>query len=107
MRVSPVGFAYDTLDDVMQQAERTAAVTHNHPEGIRGAQATAVAIYLARTGNDQQAIRQHLVDVFGYGLSTPLNAIRETYEFDVSSSKAAGAIGRAGSAPAAIIRRPL
>lgn len=54
MRVSPVGFAYDTLDDVMQQGERTAAVTHNHPEGIRGAQATAVAIYLARTrgGND-------------------------------------------------------
>ena len=94
MRVSPVGFAYDTLDDVMQQAERTAAVTHNHPEGIRGAQATAVAIYLARTGNDQQAIRQHLVDVFGYGLSTPLNAIRETYEFDVSCQ---------GSVPQAIV----
>jgi ADP-ribosylglycohydrolase len=60
MRVSPVGFACDTLDDVMQQAERTAAATHNHPEGIRGAQATAVAIYLARTGSDKLAIRQHL-----------------------------------------------
>ncbi len=94
MRVSPVGFAYDTLDDVMQQAERTAAVTHNHPEGIRGAQATAVAIYLARTGSDKQAIRQHLVDVFGYDLSTPLNAIRETYEFDVSCQ---------GSVPQAIV----
>ena len=56
MRVSSVGFAYDGLEDVMQQAERTAAVTHNHPEGIRGAQATAVAIYLARTGSDKQAI---------------------------------------------------
>lgn len=94
MRVSPVGFAYDTLDDVMQQAERTAAVTHNHSEGIRGAQATAVAIYLARTGSDKQAIRQHLVDVFGYDLSAPLNAIRETYEFDVSCQ---------GSVPQAIV----
>jgi len=94
MRVSPVGFAYDTLDDVMKQAERTAAVTHNHPEGIRGAQATAVAIYLARTGRDKQAIREHLVDVFGYDLSTPLNAIRETYEFDVSCQ---------GSVPQAIV----
>jgi ADP-ribosylglycohydrolase len=84
MRVSPVGFAYDDLDDVMHHAERTAAATHNHPEGIRGAQATAVAIYLARTGSDKSTIRQHLVDVFGYDLSTPLNAIREHYEFDVS-----------------------
>ncbi|MCY2994412.1 MAG: ADP-ribosylglycohydrolase family protein [Planctomycetota bacterium] len=84
MRVSSVGFAYDGLDDVMQHAERTAAVTHSHPEGIRGAQATAVAIYLARTGSDKQAIRRHLVEVFGYELSTPLDAIRETYEFDIS-----------------------
>jgi ADP-ribosylglycohydrolase len=94
MRVSPVGFAYDTLDDVMQHAERTAAVTHNHPEGIRGAQATAVAVYLARTGSDKQAIRQHIVDVFGYDLSTPLDEIRETYEFDVSCQ---------GSVPQSII----
>lgn len=84
MRVSPVGFAYDTLDDVMQHAERTAAVTHNHPEGIRGAQATAAAIYLARAGNDKQAIRQQLEALFGYDLSTRLSDIRETYEFDVS-----------------------
>lgn len=94
MRVSPVGFAYDTLDDVMQHAGRTAAVTHNHPEGIRGAQATAVAVYLARTGSDKQAIRQHIVDVFGYDLSTPLDEIRETYEFDVSCQ---------GSVPQSII----
>ena len=84
MRVSPVGFAYDRLDDVMHHAGRTAAVTHNHPEGIRGAQATAVAIYLSRTGSDKQAIRQHLVDLFGYDLSTPLNAIRENYGFGES-----------------------
>ena len=84
MRVNSVGFAYDALDNVMWHAERTAAVTHNHPEGIRGAQATAVAIYLARTGCDKQAIERHLVEVFGYELSTPLDAIRETYEFDIS-----------------------
>lgn len=84
MRVSPVGFAYDTLDDVMQHAERTAAVTHNHPEGIRGAQATAVAIFLARTGSDKQTIRQQLEELFGYDLAIPLSEIRETYEFDVS-----------------------
>jgi ADP-ribosylglycohydrolase len=84
MRVSPVGFASDTLDDAMHLAERTAAVTHNHPEGIRGAQATAAAIYLARTGSDQQAIRREIAATFGYDLSAPLDEIRETYEFDVS-----------------------
>lgn len=84
MRVSPVGFAYDTLDEVMNQAARTAAVTHDHPEGIRGAQATAVAIFLARTGSDRQAIGRHIVDVFGYDLATPLDQIRATYAFDVS-----------------------
>jgi ADP-ribosylglycohydrolase len=84
MRVSPVGFAYETLDEVMQHAERTAAVTHNHPEGVRGAQAAAVAVHLARTGSDKPAIRQQLEELFGYDLSTPLSEIRETYEFDVS-----------------------
>ncbi len=84
MRVSPVGFAYDTVDDVMQHAERTAAVTHNHSEGIRGAQAAAMAIYLARTGADKQAIGRQIAERFGYDLSTPLDVIRETYEFDVS-----------------------
>ncbi len=84
MRVSSVGFAYDTLDDVMQHAERTAAVTHDHPEGIRGAQATAVAIFLARTGYDKSAIKEHIVEAFAYDLATPLDAIRETYEFDIS-----------------------
>ena len=84
MRVSPVGFAFDTLDEVMHHAERTAAVTHNHPEGIKGAQATAVAIFLARTGHDKPAIKAHVEATFGYDLSTPLDTIRETYEFDIS-----------------------
>src|SRR5687767_5900773 len=49
MRVSPVGWARDTLDDVLDEAERSAAVTHNHPEGVRGAQAVAAAVFVART----------------------------------------------------------
>src|SRR5688572_25730033 len=57
MRVSPVGFAFDTLEDVMSWAERSAAVTHDHPEGIRGAQATAVAVFLARQGEPREKIR--------------------------------------------------
>jgi len=94
MRVSPVGFAFDTLASVMQHAEHTAAVTHDHPEGIRGAQATAVAIFLARNDNDKPAIKQHIEKTFGYDLSEPLDSIRESYTFDVSCQ---------GSVPQSII----
>ncbi len=84
MRVSAVGFAYDSVDDVMRNAARIAAVTHDHPEGIRGAQATAVAIFLARTGRDKQEIYDQIVETFGYDLTKPLDEVRETYEFDIS-----------------------
>jgi len=84
MRVSSVGFAYNTLDEVVRHAERTAVVTHDHPEGVRGAQSTAAAIFLARTGSDKAAIKRHIEEAFGYNLSMPLDAIRETYDFDVS-----------------------
>jgi ADP-ribosylglycohydrolase len=59
-------------------------VTHNHPEGIRGAQATAVAIFLARMGHDKADIRRHIENEFGYRLSDRLDDIRESYAFDVS-----------------------
>jgi ADP-ribosylglycohydrolase len=84
MRVSPVAYAYETLDEVLCHAERTAAVTHNHPEGIKGAQATAAAVFLARTGSDKADIKQFVEDRFGYDLSKPLRAIRPGYLFDVS-----------------------
>ena len=84
MRVSPVGWAYDSLEDVLQHAERTALVTHNHPEGVKGAQATAAAVFLARTGSDKAAIRKYIEKTFDYDLSRPLDAIREVYTFDVS-----------------------
>lgn len=83
MRVSPVGFAHDSLDEVLAEAERTAAVSHDHPEGIRGAQATAVAILLARQGSDKREIRERIVEWFGYDLDRSLDEIRPHYRFDV------------------------
>jgi ADP-ribosylglycohydrolase len=84
MRVSPVGFALDTIDEVLAEAARSAAVTHNHPEGIKGAQATALAVFLARSGADKTSIRLAIEERFGYDLARSLDAIRPTYRFDVS-----------------------
>lgn len=79
MRVSPVGFAFDTWEEVMSEAEASAACTHNHPEGIKGAQATAGAIFLARTGHSKTQIKDKIEDAFGYDLSQSLDEIRPTY----------------------------
>ncbi|MDQ7785539.1 MAG: ADP-ribosylglycohydrolase family protein [Desulfomonilaceae bacterium] len=84
MRVSPVGFAFETLDDVLEQAERSAEVTHNHPEGIKGAQSVAAAVFLARTGRDKRYIKKFIEERFEYNLSEPLDSIRTWYRFDVS-----------------------
>lgn len=81
MRVSPVGFARDSADAVLDWAGRSAAVTHNHPEGVRGAQAAALAVFLARTGHDRVAIRRAIEDRFGYDLSPRLDDLRERYAF--------------------------
>ncbi len=94
MRVSPVGFAFDTADEVLAEAERSAAVTHNHPEGIKGAQATALAILLARQGVSQAEIREEIAGRFNYDLNRKLDDIRPSYAFDVSCQ---------GSVPEAII----
>jgi ADP-ribosylglycohydrolase len=82
MRVSPVGFAFENIEDVLLWAERSSAVTHNHPEGIRGAQATAAAIYYARHLKDRNQIRQKLESMFGYDFSRTLDQIRPDYCFD-------------------------
>jgi ADP-ribosylglycohydrolase len=94
MRVSPVGFAFDTLDEVLAEAKRSAEVTHNHPEGIAGAQAVASAIFLARTGKSKQEIKTFIEATFGYRLDEPLDEIRKYYRFDVTCK---------GSVPQAII----
>ena len=84
MRVSPVGWAFDDLETVLAQAEKTAVVTHDHPEGIKGAQATAAAIFLARKGRGKHDIREYVEDTFGYDLSATIDEIRPGYHFDVS-----------------------
>lgn len=84
MRVSAVGFAFDDLETVLQEAEQSAAVTHNHPEGIKGAQATAVAIYLGRQGRSKAEIKTYIETTFGYNLSSRLEEIRPQYQFDSS-----------------------
>ena len=84
MRVSPVGFAFDTLQETLRVAQISAEVTHNHPEGIKGAQATAAAIFMARTGRSKQEIKTYLERNFGYDLSYRTDDIRDTYRFDAT-----------------------
>jgi ADP-ribosylglycohydrolase len=84
MRVSPVGFAFDSISEVLLEAKRSAAVTHNHPEGIKGAQATALAIFLARQRTSKEDIRGELDQRFAYDLDRNLDEIRPVYTFDVS-----------------------
>jgi ADP-ribosylglycohydrolase len=84
MRVSPVGFAMTTLEGVLDEARRSAEVTHNHPEGVRGAQSTAVAIFLARQGESKATIRRSITERFGYDLNRTVNSIRPNYSFNES-----------------------
>ena len=82
MRVSPVGFACNSLEDVMKESKKSAEVTHNHPEGIKGAQSVASAIFLARAGADKKEIRKYIEETFSYDLSKSLDEIRPSYGFD-------------------------
>ncbi len=84
MRVSPAAWAARTLDEAEKYAEITAVVTHNHPEGIRGAKATAAAIFMARTKEKKNTIRDYIERNYEYDLRTKLDAIRPTYRFDES-----------------------
>lgn len=85
MRVSPVAWAFKAEEEVLREAERSAAVTHNHPEGIKGAQSVALAIYLARTGADKGQIRKEIEARFGYNLHRTLDEIRPDYQWDSTS----------------------
>src|SRR5262245_56465696 len=84
MRVGPIGYALRTLDEVMTEARRSAEVSHDHPEGIKGAQALAVAVFLAHHGADKQKIRADVEDRFGYDLHRHVDTIRPGYKFDVT-----------------------
>ena len=94
MRVSPVGFAFNSIEDVLAEAKKSAEVTHNHPEGIKGAQATALAVYLARKGKSKAEIRREISERFAYDLNRTIDEIRPDYHFDVSCK---------GSVPEAMI----
>ena len=83
MRVSACGWAGRTLDEVKAMSRAVTEVTHNHPEGIKGAEATAVATFLARTGKSKDEIRAAVVRDY-YALDFTLDEIRPAYEFDVS-----------------------
>ena len=83
MRVSPCGFAASSLDEALDLAKMQASVSHDHPEGIKGAQAVAAAIYLAKNRRSKQEIRSYITENF-YKLDFTLDEIRPYYEFDVS-----------------------
>ena len=84
MRVSPVGWVYDTLEETEEVAACSAAVTHNHPEGIKGAEATAAAIFLARKGKTKEEIREYIEDKYEYCLTRTLESIRKELIFNES-----------------------
>lgn len=94
MRVSPVGWAFNEMESVLAEARKSAEVTHDHPEGIKGAQAVAAAVFLARRGASKDEIREYVEGQFGYNLTQSLAEIRPTYTFDVSCQ---------GSVPQALV----
>jgi ADP-ribosylglycohydrolase len=87
MRVSAVGWAYEIIEDVLREAERSATVTHNHPEGIKGAQAIALSIFLARKDKSKEIIKQEVVSRFGYNLDKTIDEIRPDYKFNETCQK--------------------
>ena len=82
MRVSAVGWMFDTLEETEEWAKRSAEITHNHPEGIKGAQATAAAIFMARTGATKEQIKEYVEQKYGYDLSRTCDEIRPVYRFN-------------------------
>jgi ADP-ribosylglycohydrolase len=94
MRVAPVAFAFNSVQTVLREARSSAAATHNHPEGVKGAQAIAFAVYSARRGATKKQIRVGTARRFGYNMDRSLDEIRPHYTFDVSCQ---------GSVPEAIL----
>ncbi len=84
MRVAPVGWYEQSLDRVLQQAQQSAIVTHSHPEGVRGAQVVASAIFMARQGQSKDQIKEYVEQNFGYALDQTPDEIRPAYQFDVT-----------------------
>ena len=94
MRVSPVGLYARTLDEALALAALTASVSHNHPEGVKGAQAIAACVFLCKEGKSKAEIKEYIEKTFDYNINRSIAEIRPRYEFDVSCQ---------GSVPEAII----
>ena len=94
MRAVPIGFAYGSIESVMREAERSAMPTHSHPEGIKGAQAVALATFLAGMEYSKDEIREQIATRFGYDMDRTCDQIRPNYRYDVSCQ---------GTVPEAII----
>lgn len=82
MRVCPIGWVENSVSDVMKTAKRSAEITHNHPEGIKGAQAVALCVYFARIGKETTEIKNYIESEFGYDLSMPIAEIRKRYSWN-------------------------
>lgn len=87
MRVSAVGWMFDTMEETERVAEISASITHNHSEGIKGAQATAAAIFMARNGASKEEIRSYIAKRFNYDLNRTCAQIRPHYDFEVNCQK--------------------
>jgi ADP-ribosylglycohydrolase len=87
MRVSPVAWAFDDLSIIQEEARKSAECTHNHPEGIKGAVATATMIYYASGGADKEFLKKLMEEDFGYDVSQTLDEMREGFEWDESCQK--------------------
>lgn len=87
MRVSAAGWLYDSLEKTRTVAKATANVTHNHPEGIKGAEATASAIFMARNGSSKEEIKKYIENEFHYDLNRTLDEIRPSYHMDETCQK--------------------
>jgi len=87
MRVSAVAWAFDNEDKVLEEAKKSAEITHNHPEGVKGAEATALAIFMARKGETKERIREEVSERFEYNLNRTVDEIRPDYKFEVSCAK--------------------
>ena len=87
MRVSPIGLYADTLDEALKLAMMSAEVSHSHPEGIKGAQAVAAAVWMANNGYPKNAIREYIEHKFGYNMSRTIDEIRPTYKWDSSCQR--------------------
>jgi len=87
MRVSPVGWFFNSIDEVERVAEIQATLTHNHPSAIVGAKAAAVAVLLARNGKNKEEIKEFMTDRYGFDLSQPMEKYRAEYEWTADCKK--------------------